>query len=235
MQAEPFTTEPYSFLFNSGETRLDMMTAIREYIEERPPTTQYIRLSSVTDSPRWWHQEMAKYHGSWRYSQFRQPTSSATADLWANPNGAWANRKTDVEVKCQCGALIRTASRPAKLEWKNDDHAADCKPSWHHHSRAKLWGRREWALVEGLKYDWDTEQLRVRIGQENVQEMAHQLGLDFGRLRERSYEKRANTMLALKRRGYSPTEIGEAMGYANSTVRRSIRNYADEDVAEVVA
>lgn len=206
-------------MFQRGgeQTALPLLLKLRRGVEDLGELSGTYRLGAVIGDdyhPSGFSEYMVWLVGSWLLPPFFPPSRDVR---YVNPNYKHRHLYTDIAVKCNCGAIVRST---------NSEEHGDCRQDWRDAAREQLRSKQvEW--LENAAYLYLSLGLvadRMAVEPEYVTELCQELEIDWHARRMDGRERAARTWKRLHDEyEYQWTTIAEAFGVNSGTVRTYAR------------
>jgi len=225
IQSLPPVSEAHSFLIKTPEQNQDpalALVALRDYIDDLGPgTATFTAGDALEDADQTYH--ILKREMFWMVGSWESPLTH-NVRRWVNPNYDDKIRYTDVQTKCECGALM-TRVKELYHDSPHDsdnEHTPSCTKQNRLRARAELCDARAYALKTGLKHGQTGRSMAGRLGlSDSIGEAAKDLGVDVAGLKEDFRTRRRNTILHLLKR-HPTTTVGRVYGLSAGRVREIV-------------
>lgn len=211
-------------------TARKMIPALREYIEDLPPTAATFRPIDAVEErdSEYTHvaPEYVELVGGWPLPDIYERSGTKR---YVNPNYEHAHRYSDVIVECACGAVMNVSydNDDTSLDVEHD-HADDCKRYHRLEARAQLLREREKTLLRCVaEFGWTTREFSSRMGVERHTCWQH-FGYNIDELRKPYQQRIGNTYALLTNRpDVSPEIMTDIYGLSRQTLRKYARTRTD--------
>lgn len=248
-QTNPTTVEQddrpvYDFFFpktDAKHDRVELAIEMRRFLEEIPKTKATFSLSSKRFT------DLSKYHpttrgrrnalqsipmwffGVWRLvPPYKKLNDGRNSKKFVNPNYAHARKFPDCIVQCDCGAYVAHKRKTCGGQLgAASDHDDGCRLEWRYDCRAEVVRKRRDVIKRGLRFGLETNTIMARLGMEGNSwgTTIQRLDVDLESLRQERKELLVFTVDELLERGYSKTEVRDALGITYRRLRLRLKEF----------
>lgn len=223
----------HDFLINKeGELRRGAkdVPKIRYFVNSRPETKAYFKISDVKDVPPGAvSEEIMEFCGSW---PVHEAQDFSNAKYYVNPEYRHNTKYSDFLIECDCGALIGRA--PGKANTKQLDgheHTEQCNPYDKLHARARLMKYTEKEIIRLSLMGWRGSDMAKRMGyKDGLRHIASQFNFRSRDMYREFMRLGGNTYMFLHReKGVSPKTIANIYDVTPRTLSNWAKEYGDYD------
>lgn len=208
---------------------VEQVIHFRDYLESTPSYNETFRIRQMYDGDaeetQSFDPDVGYIVGSWMLPEVYSG-SSHSATVWVNPNCETPRRYCEAAVECECGAMVQQSKNMGSRAsyTAGADHHDDCRVEYKLRATATLFERRREIFRRQALLGFSARSLAPRLGtkRNDVSHYASHLDLDYYDLRQRGYEKRANSVVELLEH-YSTKTVARLYDVTPTTIRRIAR------------
>lgn len=212
--------EVHEWMFQTEEDKsnLDIITELRDGVNELDPTTGTFRLHDVTDyHPTVFKSEFIWIVGSWRLPDRIEPSR---VNRYVNPNYVHRGVYSDINAECKCGVLVGdNYGEP----WRRIDyHNPNCKAKWRSQVQDVISRRRDETIKKYAQMYLEVSDVAPRMGMDpnKLTKYIVQNDIDWARLRAKGRRRTVETWRVLnKEYDHTYAQIAKAWDFSPSAVR----------------
>lgn len=175
-------------------------------------------------------EDLLEFVGSWRVPEGMGKKNS-TSYIYVNPEYVHAHRYSDLDIECQCGALM-VQGRCWNGEGRSGaevEHNDGCRMEFQHRALARVLEKRRAIALRMLHFGVETTTISPRLGyrrDSTLSEQGDTLGFTVSEEKEEGRLRTARTAARLCY-VYKADTVGLAYGCSGRRIRELLNEYTD--------